>query len=310
MECSEVQWTSFAFLSRSKVVVPTIGLRSGPLHCLMAIDFRMHPNTRTAFEDVHFDCTFDLPSVRSGGLVYRFDIQANPSPTWVPLTTEGDTAPFHTSSHDRIFLCTSMVGGNDEIGFLQLFVPSTTLLSHLSTISPSTGQHLPWELWGPEGTRMRRAPRSHPASSFSRRVRFVSGMTYVAPFHHENGRRAGRTDTVQILNFNPIAIRHAVSKGQKRVDEDGYAIVTRPTTVKLPEVFETGYIRTSLPFRWKSVDLPWEFSSVNVTEDGLVIHHGVWSTLPCGCALTDLMINQNFIATDAENADEYRILAF
>lgn len=161
---------------------------------------------------------------------------------------------------------------------LVLFVPSSTISSHLS--NSVRGVDLSWEEWGPTGTRMRIAPSGHSAVW----VCYVWGLKFVAPyrfgtnvFEHPRGPKM-----IQMFDFNQLSIRRAIANGETKEElEDGTsAIFTDATELKVPGVFQET-IRTSLPFRWWSKKVPYHqrgaYESVMINEDAIVTVNSVSS---------------------------------
>ena len=110
---------------------------------------------------IPFDCSFALPEMLTGTQALSLPIRSDPAPVHFP--THRERVPFYppTSGSDRLFVITYWVSAGDgqESVPLLLFVPASTILSHLADPQSNKGRRLRWEEWGPAGTRMRRAPR-------------------------------------------------------------------------------------------------------------------------------------------------------
>lgn len=188
-------------------------------------------------------------------------IRSDPAPSWKPHP--GHHVPFYTAREDRLFVTTFWVADDTNIRTYLLFVPSSTLLSHIGKLEPTAANiQLPWEAWGPESTRMVPAPAGHSAVW----VCYVFGMKFVSP------KRWGMVKGVQIHDFNQLALRRQQVQG----DDPGSPEEQRHndvTTIERGMVFEED-VTTSLPYRTRiffpPTDEGEDFDAVMLSEDTLI----------------------------------------
>lgn len=284
---------SFAFLTSRHILVAFVHSffldDPQPTPSLLVIDFISHTtgSDPTDIKDVLFTCGFEFPEIMEGGAVHALSIRSDPAPTWHPDPTL--KVPFHTAREDRLFVNTLRVAEGPNITTLLLFIPSSTVLSHLSSLPPPSlpsekGRRFEWEEWGPLGTRMLVAPRRHSAVW----VCYAFGMSYAAPYEDVSDvfQTPRGPKMVQIFDFGQVGIRRAVAKGEVEVIGDSDEGSTQSTSgglqtrihateseLPLRGVF-TRPIRTSLPFMWRTRRVPFNpahtFDAVILGEDAII----------------------------------------
>ncbi|KAH8099418.1 hypothetical protein BXZ70DRAFT_943596 [Cristinia sonorae] len=254
----------FAFLTDRHVILSLV--REHDEHesevVLAVADFKSASPEKVHCGDVEFTCEFQYPALRHDAQVLAVTLRADPSPGWVPhhLST-----PFNKDRNERLLVITLWaqirLGEHNHVQPLLHFVPSSTILRYLGqrTEGELPSITVPWEKWGPSGSRMLESlPRHSPTW-----VCYVHGMTFV---RHSPIDKLPRK-LVQILDFNQVAVKRALADPLFSLGE----VICEPTRVSL-QLFQ-GDVTTSLPFQLKTVTLPpWrEFGSPMVSEDSIVM---------------------------------------
>lgn len=188
-------------------------------------------------------------------------IQSDPAPTHVPDPSL--SVPFHTNRDNRIYVVTILLTDGQRIRTFVIFVPASTLTTHLSLLKEP--KNIPWEDWGPMGTRMIPTPGHSNVW-----VCYVYGMRFVAPL--EIGG-SGST-SIRVYDFNPLPIKRMA--GQDRELDRDATYITEASDLDTQDVFED-IVTTSLPYRMSKVSLErstidgGRFGAVMCSEDNLII---------------------------------------
>lgn len=238
-----------------------------PPPSLLAIDFIAQSSEPVNINDIDYEGAFDFPEMLADGAALSLSIRSDPAPTWRPNTN----VPFYTARQERLFVMTLWVAEGANITTLVLFVPTSTILSHLpKPATEDSKRRFSWDEWGPSGTRMCMAPAGHSMVW----VCYVSGLSFVAPYRNGNQvlEPPMGPKMVQLFDFNQLAIQQQLAN-QKEDDEGAMKIVTGPSEVPVQDVFISP-IRTSLPYRWKANRVPYNpahtFDAVMLGEDAIV----------------------------------------
>ena len=239
---------------------------------LLVVDFLNASDEAMTVSELEFECAFHYPVMYASASALAISVRSDPSPLWTPHPDL--KVPFYTAQHDRLFVITLWVAEGANISTLMLFVPSSTILAKLNSLSPDeSGRRFEWDAWGPTGTHMRFAPRGHSMVW----VCYVFGMSFVAPYRpghpHPLDQPPGAS-RVQMFDFNQLAIKRQLAEGNKALEDDEEEVtrvITEPSTVNLNRIF-TKQIVTSLPYRWrmKEVSQNQTFDSVMLSEDSIV----------------------------------------
>lgn len=240
---------------------------------LLVVNFLKAPKEPTTVMELEFECALHFPIMFPSASALAISVRSDPSPLWTPHPDL--KVPFHTAQRNRLFVITLWVAEGANISTLMLFVPSSTILAKLNSLSPGdSGVRFEWGEWGPTGTQMRFAPRGHSMVW----VCYVFGMSFVAPYRPGPPQAVdppGAT-RVQMFDFNQLAVNHQLAEGDKAIDDDDdedevTRVITEPSTVTLPRIF-TRQIVTSLPYRWSMKEVSHEqtFDSVMLSEDSIV----------------------------------------
>jgi hypothetical protein len=263
---------SFSFLTDRHVLLAVVynpddeeRPRSQQLEpALLVVDFISTQNDPTDITDVDFECALDFPTMLPWARALAISVRSDPSPSWTPHPDL--KVPFHTARHDRLFVITLWVVERDEMSTLLLFVPSSTVLSKLNTLSSNeSGKRFEWEEWGPDGSHLRLSHRGHSMVW----VCYIFGISFIAPYKPSTSvdPLPGFT-MIQILDFNQVAIKRLLAEGT-RTEGDVTTIVTKPSRVTLNKIF-TRRIETRLPYRLRIKHVPGQFNSAMLSEDAIV----------------------------------------
>ncbi|KAF7796389.1 hypothetical protein EIP86_007566 [Pleurotus ostreatoroseus] len=259
---------SFAFLSRQHVIVSYVKQifdeNPQPEPTFRVYDFKALSNEPIHMLDAECVMVLGLPLLEEDGVVLAAGIRSDPSPTWKP--SDDLQVPFHTTRDDRLFVITFWVAEGNNITSLLMFLPSSTVLSWLANTERTL--YVPWGHWGPEGTRVRRAPPGHSMVW----VCYVHGQRFVAPYREgmqvftaPRGPKA-----IQIFDFNQLAVQRALAQGDR---EENTEIIDEESVLRVNGVFAEP-IRTSLPYLWRKADVPYHpqhtFDGVLIGEDAVV----------------------------------------
>ncbi|KAI0695131.1 hypothetical protein BC835DRAFT_1273744 [Cytidiella melzeri] len=252
---------SFGFLDHEHILVGIV--QHQPL--LQVMNFKTASSNLTVLQNAPFECALRWPTLQPWAVALAMSIRSDPSPGWRPHPDL--KVPFQTAQNGRLFAITLWVAEGANIYTLLLFVPFSTVTSHLKSLA-TPSQILEWEQWGPEGSRMMKAPDGHSMIW----VCYIFGQSFIAPWRTPRytelpvGPKA-----IQILDFNQLVIK------KELVKEENETAVTKinnsPHELRLGSIFQET-VTTSLPYRRKVIDVPLHpyhtFSAVMLSEDSIV----------------------------------------
>lgn len=256
---------SFGFLADDRVLV---GVVRNPEPSLVVVNYKAVSSEVTHITNVEYELSLQYPTLQPWAAALAISVRSDPSPAWQPAANL--KVPFHTAQNERLFVITLWVAEGANIYTLLLFVPFSTVTSHLKSLAVSgRGRQIPWDDWGPSGSRMLKAPPGHSMIW----VCYIFGMAFIAPqrtneiLEHPVGPKA-----IQIFDFNQLAIRKELT--QPTEDESEVTqLILDPTELKLDQIFERT-VTTRLPYRWKTVNVPLHpdhaFNAVMLSEDSIV----------------------------------------
>jgi len=227
-------------------------------------DLTIGPYTRVAIDDSPYICSFFCPSPGPWTVALDIGIQSDPAPSHKPAPAL--SVPFFTGPENRMFVVTLLLTDGHSIQIFVILIPSSTLIKHIATLSRDKRRSsVPWELWGPKGTRMLPSPGHSNIW-----VCYVYGTRFVAP--HEV-RGTGCT-TIRVYDFNPLPIKRTVPASRESGNNISY--VTEATSLDTSGTFED-IITTSLPYSMSKVSFETntldggKFGAVMCSEDSLII---------------------------------------
>ncbi|KAJ3550285.1 hypothetical protein NMY22_g566 [Coprinellus aureogranulatus] len=289
MELIGDEMRSFSFLSERHVLLTVLnhdGTENGQFRVqdiaptLAIVDFTQthRPQHITRTKAI----TLWYPPLSDNVTMVSFEIRSDPAPLWQP--DPSSNVPFHLAPKNRVYVVSIWVvaEGENIPRLLVLFVPSRTLTSMINNyeeeLKSSDGVYVTWANWGPDGTRMIMSPVPHSGAW----VCYVHGTRYVALEAHQRGMEKV---WCRVYDFNDLPIR----RGQTEVDQenviaedqeisaqicDTVVYQVGPMTIKGGRIFQDD-VTTSLPFRWKSVELDILASERNCaimcSEDNIIV---------------------------------------
>ncbi|TCD69894.1 Amino-acid acetyltransferase, mitochondrial [Steccherinum ochraceum] len=260
----------FLFLSDRHVLVAYVhGLDSDePRLLLKVFDFMSAPTTKTSCTDMPFVCEFALPRQHATSDIFAIALRSDPAPGWKPPASL--SVPFHKARNERLFVLSIWFAGDGQIKPLLLFIPSFTLFRHIDRVGSgddAIGRQVPWQDWGPEGTRILPVTIQHSSVW----VCYVHGMSFVSI----GGVNQGQATALNIFDFSPLALKKAKQEGQTAGDDErGFPkLVDKETHVGSNDMFE-GRVATSLPFRLQGFNIPEDARDARaamMSEDNLIL---------------------------------------
>jgi hypothetical protein len=231
---------------------------------LIVFDLTAGPLARVRIDNWPYVCTFCCPNPGSLTMALDIGIQSDPAPHHMPDPEL--SVPFCTGRENRMFVVTILTTDGHTIHTFVIFIPTFTLTKHIAALTSDKGRvSFPWDVWGPDGTRMILSPGHSNIW-----VCYVYGMRFVAP--HET-RGTGST-TIRVYDFNPLSIKRAVAANREADGNTTY--VTMATSLDTSGIFENTII-TSLPYSMSKVSLETDtvdggkFGAVMCSEDNLII---------------------------------------
>lgn len=266
---SGMETASFAFLSARHILVtffppepegegppPTYELRS------IIIDISMTSAQLQNVADVEPLCTFLYPALSEDAIPVSISVRSDPAPNWKPHPDID--VPFSVATRDRLFVVVLWIAqGVVHIFPMLFFIPSSTFLSHIDTLSPEDhGRSFQWETWGPTGTRLLPAPPAHTSTW----VCYIYGMKFATVM------RSRTQKVITVYDFNQLDFRRTMASGDYP-EEEKSTFVTQLSGFR-NGVFTQDVI-TSLPYRARRTD-PFEsehggdFDAVMIGEDSLI----------------------------------------
>ncbi|RDX52576.1 hypothetical protein OH76DRAFT_1400371 [Lentinus brumalis] len=274
---------SFVFLTSTYILLLAFGepteddvgtnhIGPGSNLCLLVIDLDRTRPERVRVDDLDFLCAFLYPDLHDRCNVIDMVLCAAPGPAWTPSSSL--QVPFSISGEDRLLVVTLKIahGVYWEVSTLTSFIPSETLLSAVKSLpSGQTGRVFAWEDWGVYGSRLEVAPQEHllampcyvHGTSFARHIQ-ESTQPLLFPF------------TIEVFDFNPLALRRALLSSQAEGGSSGYqndaAIVATSTTL-------TGHhstifndeVTTYYPYFRRAVEIPGRDEMEQVLFDALLL---------------------------------------
>jgi len=184
--------TSYAFMTEDLILATVIRSDSEP--ALQILRVSAHVGPIRSLEETPCVCELQLPKVK--GNVEWLLVRSEPTPTWKPPTGSG--VPFYASRKDYIFSVSirAFVDGMERNTVL--FLPLSTLLLEVERSHDVPRRNVPWDAWGPDGTRIASV---RPSETW---VCYTYGMKFVQDIPWKNGHAA------QVYDFNPYAARKHV----------------------------------------------------------------------------------------------------
>jgi hypothetical protein len=256
---------SFAYLTDRYIIVATHVSPPNELQPnLLVFDLTTGPFSRGELETSLYICSFLCPSPGPWTVALDIGIQSDPPPSYMPDLDL--SVPFFTDRQNRLFVVTIKLTNGFFIETFVIFIPSSTLTEYIATLSCHERRRcVPWEAWGPKGTRMMPSP-----GHSSVWVCYVYGMRFVAS---HGGRGTGTT--IHVYDFNPLSIKRAVAAGRESNENTTY--ITTTTSLDTSGKFED-VVTTSLPFRVSRLSVETtaavdggNFGAVMCSEDNLII---------------------------------------
>ena len=221
---------------------------------LVIVDFEREGPDEKTFRNITHGLAFSLPEFGPSAEPLMFTVRSDPSPPWSPHSDL--YVPFHISQDARMFVASLWVRNISFLDHLTLFIPKSTLLSRLDSLGPmSASLSLPWEAWGPTGSRMTKLD-IFSAMGFDTWSCHDHGTKFIIP---ECSSRTQNRFTIQVFDFNQHSVKRAVSQGAKvsptdisalaHLECDSSLCITAPTVFRAGEIFRNE-VRTCLPYRW------------------------------------------------------------
>ncbi|OJA16126.1 hypothetical protein AZE42_00062 [Rhizopogon vesiculosus] len=257
---------TFAFLSSRFLLVGSIvdieTDNTGPR--LYVLDMTQSSSEKILLTADYF-CSFAWPQFDAWTNPVGFSIRSDPSPAWQPNPEA--RVPFSIAHRHRLFIITScVITSEGHESSHDLFVPADTLLSHIEALPTATVPHdITWDEWGPTGTRLMQTPSSSPwvCNVFGTKFATLASRTRLYP------------DTLEVRDFNQLAMKRAAESCKNLASEDGIAqYVYDSSVIKAGEFLYD--VRTSLPYRVTRRSLPHSFTqhfltAVMCSEDNLIL---------------------------------------
>jgi hypothetical protein len=241
---------SFAFLTDKHVIVGALQT-STIKPSVLVMNFKEANPESVHLDDAEYQASFEIPKFRSQTNLSNISIRTDPAPTWMPHPDL--QVPFFSARNGRLYVLELWL----EYGRpMDLVIPSSTLISRLD--DNRILEQIPWEDWGPTGTRMMLLPRhSHTW------VCYVFGTKFVIK------KQFRQTTYLQVYDFNQLALQQALRSGDAPSDTTAFEV--RTSTVPVHGVFLND-VHTSLPYRIKTVHLQIDPGhDLMCSEDSLVI---------------------------------------
>ncbi|KAF8134940.1 hypothetical protein EV363DRAFT_1429622 [Boletus edulis] len=181
--------TSYAFMTEDLILATIIRSDSEP--ALQILRASAHVDPIRSLEETPCICELQLPKVQ--GEVEWLLVRSEPTPTWKPPTGSG--VPFYASRKDYIFSVFIRAVVDDMERNIVLFLPLSTLLLEVERSHDVPRRNVPWDAWGPDGTRI---ISMQPSETW---ICYTYGMKFVQHVPWNNGY------AVQVYDFNPYAAR-------------------------------------------------------------------------------------------------------
>ncbi|KAH9937048.1 uncharacterized protein B0H18DRAFT_968898 [Fomitopsis serialis] len=228
---------------------------------LLVVDYLAGTGDLVKLEDADFVCAFHYP-VMVAHATQRLDGHHTRT-----------SAPFYTARGDRLlaisFTVYSILEGHTQA---LLFVRTSTFLSHVDVLKSDTKRRFRWDEWGPNQTRMLRAPRTHSSVW----VCYVFGMRFVT-FR----RRRGQPTCIKMYDFSRYP-RDRRTAPEPDEGEDVLGLEDRwmDGETEMPEGIFEDKVTTSLPYHTRYMIPPRgdgekDIQCVMLSEDTIITMCGV-----------------------------------
>lgn len=241
--------------------------------------------------------TLLYPTLAEGVFPYHFRIRSDPAPGWTPPAHQG--VPFHVGQGERVFVLNIAFLTSTRVLSIVQFVPLATLAAF---VAPSDGapppdaalpmmssdefvptvRRIPWEDWGPAGSRM--TADVYTDDTWVCHVfgtRFASAKRVRATIGE--GLTASYT-CVQLWDFNQRAFRRGAEgirdRGEANESQEkyqpGYLYIHEPLEPDIDDIFAEPIV-TSLPYRARMRLIPTRLhehaprTAVMLSEDTVIL---------------------------------------
>ena len=281
----ESELAAFTFLDTQNVLLGCINFPTVPATgvphtvSLLVVDFVKSSSERIDIHDIEYQCALLFPEMQAEIAPDMVYIRAGSSTSRNMAGFPHDRVPFRTSHEDRLLVISVWLGLVNHVGPLQLFVPAQTILSLLTSETCAGGNKtlIPWEAWGPSGTRLLIASEDYSAVW----VCNVAGCKFATVREHDI---VAGTRYAIVYDFNQPALRRAIAEGNSEYSDPTNGVrsvcVTKPNTLSQRLIFKDEVV-TSLPYRSTvkrievGTDRRHAVAAVMMTEDALVTVHPV-----------------------------------
>lgn len=204
-------------------------------------------------------CVLLLPPLRDSAIILRSEVTVSSDPSSSFASHSSAKVPFYMSQRNKVFAITYRLLNRP----LVLIIPLATIMGHLNTTHGDNGCFIPWDEWGPTGSRFIEPPWISPTwirMAFGQKL-VVCGMDNPGVPHFE---------TVRVYNFNTFAIRHSL----KYHETDNINCQTFTESSTIEELEFTSPVITSLPYQIWRAYLPLRdlsiYKAMMQSEDALV----------------------------------------
>lgn len=263
--------SSMAFLSHRHLLISHIRLddevKREPV--LTVVDFTAATKDLTLLKDADFVCALHGPIMKESSSTLGVLLRSDPGPSWTPDPKL--RVPFYIARQDRLFVLTAWMMAQFSLRTTVFLVPSYTVMQQVEVSqSPQAKRHIPWQAWGPSGSRLLSAP-----ASFSRTwVCYVYGMKFVTS-QRVNVDEDTAVQSIKLHDFNRYAVKKALQNGdgEREGDKGMECVIGTSTFPRGGELFKTP-AETSLPYRYREIVPPvreTRFSAAMVSEDSLLM---------------------------------------
>uniref|UniRef100_A0A0W0FGW4 F-box domain-containing protein n=1 Tax=Moniliophthora roreri TaxID=221103 RepID=A0A0W0FGW4_MONRR len=142
---------SFCFLSERHVVLTIRALSSEEelVISLLVVDFESESSEQQAFDSPQRSFSLHLPNLGPTITPVYLNIKTDPTPMWTPNPEL--QVPFHNAHSNRLYVVSLAVQADEAVKFVVLFVPWTTIMSHMGVLGAKDENMLEWHTWGPKG---------------------------------------------------------------------------------------------------------------------------------------------------------------
>jgi hypothetical protein len=251
---------SFVFLTENHVM---LGIVTKSTVNLRVMAFKNVTETEIGVDRASFLCSFSYPSFAQGAHPANMTIRSDPQPLWTPNPLLH--VPFSNDSSCRLYVITLWVTTHWQLTrTLALCIPSSTLLKYVECFNAGQEHRvIPWEEWGPNGTRMLPSLEIPPTW-----VCYVFGTKII-----ELGADidVGYPVEVTVYDFNQLAYRRAFQQRYPRNEKITFFSARNGTSCN--GLFRTEF-NTYLPYLMRKFSLGRPMSIVEAvmcSEDNLIL---------------------------------------